>query len=88
MHKETHEMTFNIDTNEFKWQCEKNIYVYSTTTTLKYEFSVMPEGIQVVKLLAQEGHANLTPTWSLCTCVQIAAREVDSPSLHSSTWHV
>ena len=31
---------------------------------------------------------NLTPKWSLCTSVHIAAHEVDGPSLHPSTWHL
>ena len=34
------------------------------------------------KVLAQEGHANLTPKWSLWTWAQIVKCEVESPSLH------
>ena len=37
---------------------------------------------QFRKVLVQERHTNLTPKWSLCTCVHIAACEVDGPSLH------
>ena len=55
------------------------------TWTYIWLFSMTPEGIQIE---VQEGHANLTPKWSLCICVQIAACEVDGPSLHPSTWHL
>ena len=40
------------------------------------------------KVWSQEGHTSLTPKWSLHTCEQMAACEVDGPSLHPSTWHL
>ena len=33
------------------------------------DFSVTPVGNQINEVFAQEGHTNITPKWSLCTCV-------------------
>ena len=40
------------------------------------------------KVFVQEGHANLTPKWSLHTCTQIVAHEADGLSLHPSTQYL
>ena len=47
--------------------------------------SVILRASELRKVLVQEGHTNLTPKWSLQTCAQMSAHEVDSPSLHPST---
>ena len=39
------------------------------------------------KVLLQSGHTNPTPRCTFLTWVQIAALEVDGPSLQPSTWH-